>query len=56
MKIEEGYWYISYDNGSSWNQLGEAIGENGSDGKDGIDGDSMFRLLETSVSFLLNLC
>ena len=48
LKIEEGYWYISYDNGNSWNQLGKATGEDGmdgqdgSDGKDGVDGDSMF--------------
>ena len=38
----EGYWYVSYDNGSSWTQLGKATGENGNDGKDGVDGDSMF--------------
>ena len=48
LKIDEGYWYISYDNGNSWNQLGKATGEDGmdgqdgSDGKDGVDGDSMF--------------
>ena len=22
LKIEEDYWYISYDNGMTWNQLG----------------------------------
>ncbi len=36
LKIEEGYWYISYDNGSSWTQLGKAVGEDGADGSDGI--------------------
>ena len=57
LKIEEGYWYISYDNGVTWTQLGKATGEdgkdgadgengkdgqNGADGKDGQDGDSIF--------------
>ena len=39
LKIEEDYWYISYDNGQTWSQLEKAVGE---DGKDGVDGDSMF--------------
>ena len=55
LKIEDGYWYISYDNGSTWTQLGKATGEDGKDGqngsngtdgkdgKDGQDGDSMFQ-------------
>ena len=58
LKIEEGYWYISYDNGATWTQLGKATGEDGKDGangadgkdgqdgtngKDGQDGDSMFQ-------------
>ncbi len=38
LKIEEGYWYISYDNGATWKQLGKATGEDGQDGKDGADG------------------
>lgn len=42
LKIEEGYWYISYDNGTTWSQLGKATGEDGKDGMDGVDGDSMF--------------
>ena len=25
LKIEDGYWYVSYDGGSSWTQLGEAV-------------------------------
>ena len=37
LKIENGYWYISYDNGTTWNELGKATGE------DGKDGDSMFK-------------
>ena len=58
LKIENDYWYISYDNGASWTQLGKATGENGKDGQngtngingvdgangaDGKDGDSFFR-------------
>ena len=38
LKIEEGYWFISYDNGATWTQLGKATGEDGQDGKDGADG------------------
>ena len=43
LKIEEGYWYISYDNGLSWNKLNKAVGEDGKDGVDGKDGDSFFK-------------
>ena len=55
LKIEDGYWYISYDNGATWKELGKATGEDGKegqngsngtdgkDGKDGQDGDSMFQ-------------
>lgn len=38
LKIEENYWYISYDNGATWTQLGKAVGEDGADGSDGSDG------------------
>ncbi len=40
LKIEKDYWYISYDNGTTWTELGKATGE---DGADGEDGDSMFK-------------
>ena len=43
LKIKDGYWYVSYDNGSSWNQLGKAVGDNGTDGEAGEDGDSFFK-------------
>ena len=36
LKIENGYWFVSYDNGKSWNEIGKATGE------DGKDGDPMF--------------
>ena len=35
LEIRDGYWYISYDNGTNWTQLGKATGEDGTDGKDG---------------------
>ena len=38
LKIENEYWYISYDNGATWTQLGKATGEDGKDGADGKDG------------------
>ncbi len=49
MKIEEDYWYISYDNGDSWTRLDKASGD---------DGDSFFQGVAvaadgTSVTFTL---
>lgn len=35
MKIQDDYWYISYDDGETWTKLNEAVGENGADGADG---------------------
>lgn len=29
LKIEDGYWYISYDNKKTWTKLGKATGEDG---------------------------
>lgn len=29
LKIEDGYWFISYDGGASWTELGRASGEDG---------------------------
>lgn len=31
LKIEEDFWYISYDDGTTWTQLGKASGEDGKD-------------------------
>ena len=47
LKIENEYWYISYDNGTTWTQLGKATGE---------DGDSFFQNVtqdESNVYFTL---
>lgn len=30
-KIEEGYWYVSYDNSVTWTRCGKATGEDGTD-------------------------
>ena len=39
LKIENDYWYVSYDDGATWIELGRATGE---DGSDGADGDNIF--------------
>ena len=64
LKIEDGYWYISYDNGAIWTLLGKATGEdgkdgadgedgqNGADGKDGQDGDSMFQSVTQDENYV----
>ena len=53
LKIEEDYWYVSYDNGVTWERLYKAVGEDGKDGapgKDGKDGDSMFSNIDITNS------
>ena len=48
LKIDNGYWSVSTDNGQSWTQLGKATGENGQDGQDGADGESLFESIDVS--------
>ena len=46
LKIEDGKWYVSYDNGASWIEVGQATGATGPQGPQGNpgqDGDSFFR-------------
>ena len=43
MKIDNGYWYISYDGGKSWTKLGKATGE---------DGDAFFKNVTWDDSFV----
>ncbi len=53
LKIENDYWWISYDEGATWTQLEKATGE---DGAKGDTGDSMFQSVtydEQSVYFTL---
>ncbi len=48
LKVENEYWYVSYDNGISWNSIGEA---------DVINGDNVFEdvdIDEDSVTFTLS--
>ena len=40
LKIENGYWYVSYDNGAIWTELGKAVGEDGEKGDKGDKGDA----------------
>ena len=43
-KIEGGYWHVSYNDGESWQQLGQATGDKGDPGIPG--GDSIFASVE----------
>ena len=58
LKIEEGYWYVSYDNGATWTQLDKAVGDNGQDGNKGDkgdkgeDGDSMFQSVTQDENYV----
>ena len=42
LKIDGGNWYVSCDGGKTWTFLYRAVGDDGSVGKDGQKGDSMF--------------
>ena len=62
LKIEDDMWYVSYDNGDSWHELGPATGEQGPQGETGpqgpqgpqgapgVGGDSMFTDVDYSSS------
>jgi hypothetical protein len=59
LKIEDEYWFVSYDGGVNWSKLYKAVGENGSDGADGApgapgqdgkDGQSFFQGVDTTSS------
>ena len=55
LKIENNYWYVSYDNGATWTQLGKATGEDGKDGQNGTngkDGDSFFQSVTQDDDFV----
>ena len=45
LKIENDYWYVSTDGGTTWTQLGQATG------KDGKDGDSIFQWVNQDESY-----
>lgn len=37
LKVENGMWYVSYDNGKNWIEKGQAQGDKGENGQDGKD-------------------
>ena len=55
LKIEDGRWLVSYDNGATWTDIGQATGDQGPQGEqgvqgpqgkpgaDGLDGDAFFQ-------------
>lgn len=45
LKIEDDYWWVSYDNGASWDQAGPAVSSSGS-------GDSMFKEIRQDENFV----
>lgn len=47
LKIQDNYWYVSYDGGKNWERLGRATGH---DGSDGSDGDAFFDKVDNSHS------
>ena len=42
LEIREGDWYISYDDGATWNYYGQATGDKGEQGDKGDQGDAIF--------------
>lgn len=51
LKIENGMWYVSYNNGQTWTMLGQATGDQGQ------DGDNIFTSVtydNTNVYFVLS--
>ena len=62
LKIVADYWYISYDNGANWSQVGKATGEKGDKGDKGDTGEQgagggIFRSVQENadeVVFTLN--
>ena len=53
LKIENDHWFVSYDNGTTWLELGKATGN---DGENGVDGESLIKSItigDNSVTFIL---
>lgn len=47
LKIENGRWLLSMDNGNTWEDIGKATGDNG---QDGTGGDSMFKKIDYTTN------
>ena len=54
LKIVDDYWYISYDNGKSWEQLDKATGDNGLNGEDGDNFFCGVSIDDDCIYFILN--
>ena len=50
LKIENEYWYVSYDSGETWQMLGKATGDKGADGQSIF---SSVEVGENEVTFVL---
>lgn len=56
LKIEEGYWYVSQNNGVSWTRLGKATGEEGNAIFESVtqDDDYVYFVLADGTSFIVS--
>lgn len=50
LKIVEGYWYVSYNDGIDWIKVGKAVGDNG---LNGANGDSFFKGVDMYDGFVV---
>lgn len=62
LKIEQGKWFISYDDGKSWAEIGQATGDegpqgpqgpSGENGTNGTNGDSFFKSVEQDENYVI---
>lgn len=52
LKIENDYWFVSYDEGKTWTQEGKAKGDKGDNGEKGDKGDSMFQSVTQDENYV----
>ena len=52
LKIENGKWFVSYDKGISWTELGQATGDQGPQGPQGTEGCSFFLDIQTTIEYV----
>lgn len=53
LKIEDGKWFVSYDNGASWIEVGQATGPQGPQGNPGVDGDAFFQSVTETSDYVI---
>ena len=56
LKIENNYWYISYDDGKNWMRLDKATGEDGEDGEDGENGENGNLMFKSITQDKISVC